>query len=124
MATDYLSALNVGSGLNTTEIISALVDAERIPKENLINSKIEEKTIKISSLGQVQTSLSSLNTGLDTINGLSGLEAKSTDTSIDVSISDNTHPSLTSTTISASGRALHTAVIRCSGCSASNFTLI
>lgn len=90
MATDYLSALNVGSGLNTTEIISALVDAERIPKENLINSKIEEKTIKISSLGQVQTSLSSLNTGLDTINGLSGLEAKSTDTSIDVSISDNT----------------------------------
>lgn len=90
MSTDYLSALNVGSGLNTTEIISALVDAERIPKENIINAKIEEKTIKISSLGQVQTSLSSLNTGLDTINGLSGLEAKSTDTSIDVSISDNT----------------------------------
>lgn len=90
MATDYLSALNVGSGLNTTEIISALVDAERIPKEEIINSKIEEKTIKISSLGQVQTSLSSLDTGLDIINGLSGLEVNSTDTSIDVSITDNT----------------------------------
>ena len=52
MATDYLSALNVGSGLNTTEIISALVDAECIPKENLINSKIEEKTIKFLLLGK------------------------------------------------------------------------
>ena len=28
---DYLSALNVGSGLNTTEIIDALVEAERAP---------------------------------------------------------------------------------------------
>ena len=29
MSVDYLSTLNVGSGLNTTEIIDALVDAER-----------------------------------------------------------------------------------------------
>ncbi len=43
MATDYLSALNVGSGLNTTEIIDALVNAERVPKEEQINKKIDEK---------------------------------------------------------------------------------
>ena len=32
MAVDYLSSLNVGSGLNTTEIIDALVEAERAPR--------------------------------------------------------------------------------------------
>ena len=33
MATDYLSALNAGSGLNVTQIVDALVDAERVPKQ-------------------------------------------------------------------------------------------
>ena len=47
MATDYLSALNVGSGLNTTEIIDSLVNAERVPKEEQINKKIEEKSLSI-----------------------------------------------------------------------------
>ena len=37
MATDYLSALNVGTGLNTTEIIDSLVEAERAPKARMIN---------------------------------------------------------------------------------------
>ena len=32
MATDYLSALNAGSGLNVTQV-DALVDAERVPKQ-------------------------------------------------------------------------------------------
>ena len=30
---DVFSALNVGSGLNTTELIKNLVDAEKAPKE-------------------------------------------------------------------------------------------
>ena len=36
MAVDYLSTLNAGSGLNTSEIIDALVNAERAPQENKI----------------------------------------------------------------------------------------
>ena len=32
MAVDYISTLNAGSGLNTTQIIDALVDAERAPR--------------------------------------------------------------------------------------------
>ena len=36
MAVDYLSALNVGSGLNTTELIDTLVNAERAPTEALL----------------------------------------------------------------------------------------
>ena len=37
MATDYLSALNAGSGLNVTQIVDALVDAERVPKQEKID---------------------------------------------------------------------------------------
>ena len=36
MAVDYLSALNAGSGLNTTQIVDALVEASRAPKEEAI----------------------------------------------------------------------------------------
>ena len=37
--TDVFSALNVGSGLNTTELIQNLVDAERAPKEEKLIKK-------------------------------------------------------------------------------------
>ena len=37
MSTDYLSALNAGSGLNVTQIVDALVDAERVPKQKQID---------------------------------------------------------------------------------------
>ena len=40
--TDVFSALNVGSGLNTTELIKNLITAERAPKEKKINDKIEK----------------------------------------------------------------------------------
>ena len=46
MATDYLSALNAGSGLNVTEIVDALVDAERVPRQQKIDEAKEEATVK------------------------------------------------------------------------------
>ena len=51
---DYLSALNVGSGLNTTEIIDALVEAERAPVAGEITEAKDKKTVEISSLGRVK----------------------------------------------------------------------
>ena len=54
MAVDYLSSLNVGSGLNSTEIIDALVEAERAPRASEINSAKEKRTVEISSLGQIK----------------------------------------------------------------------
>ena len=41
MSTDYLSALNAGSGLNVTQIVDALVDAERVPKQKQIDEARE-----------------------------------------------------------------------------------
>ena len=64
MATDYLSALNVGSGLNTTEIVDSLVNAERAPRENILTTAKEERTVNVSALGTVKTELASLNTSL------------------------------------------------------------
>ena len=54
MAVDYLSTLNAGSGLNNTEIIDALVNAERAPQENNITKKRDQRTVQISSLSQVK----------------------------------------------------------------------
>ena len=89
MATDYLSALNVGSGLNTTEIIDSLVQAERTPRENMINTAKEEKTVSISALGTVKTELSGLNASLDVVGSVSGLAAIQSGNSVQVEITDS-----------------------------------
>ena len=54
MATDYLSALNAGSGLNVTQIVDALVDAERVPKQEKIDEAKETASVKISALGSLK----------------------------------------------------------------------
>ena len=54
MAVDYLSAMNVGSGLNVTQIVDALVDAEKAPREAQLNENIEEKTVSISAFAEVK----------------------------------------------------------------------
>ena len=89
MATDYLSALNVGSGLNTTEIIDSLVNAERAPREKVINTAKEEKTVSISALGQVKTELSGLNASLDVVGSVSGLAEIQSGSSVQVEITDS-----------------------------------
>ena len=88
MATDYLSALNIGSGLKTTEIIDALVDAERAPREASINSAKEEKSLSISALGQVKTELTSLNANLGVIETVNGLAPVQSGASVDIEIVD------------------------------------
>ena len=78
MAVDYLSALNVGSGLNVTQIVDALVDAEKAPREATLNSKIEEKTVSISAFAEVKQEFSALKTSLTTLSGLSILDVQAT----------------------------------------------
>ena len=44
MTVDYLSTLNSsGSGLNITQIVDSLVQAEKDPQENLIQTKLTIK---------------------------------------------------------------------------------
>ena len=63
MAVDYLSAINQGgSGLNITQIVDGLVEAETAPEKDLINSNVDAKTLEISSLGTVASELAALKT--------------------------------------------------------------
>lgn len=78
MAVDYLSAMNVGSGLNVTQIVDALVDAEKAPREAQITENIEEKTVSISGFAQVKTEFSTLKTNLATLSQVSGLKLQTT----------------------------------------------
>ena len=89
MAVDYLSTLNAGSGLNTTEIIDALVNAERAPQENIISKKRDQRTVQISSLSQVKQDFESLDTDLAPANGQTGLVANRTGTALDIEIDDS-----------------------------------
>ena len=89
MATDYLSALNVGSGLNTTEIIDSLVNADVVPKQNIINTKIDERKVSISALGQLQTDLKSFDTNLVAIDGMIGLSVNSSGTATSLEVTNS-----------------------------------
>lgn len=73
MAVDYLSALNVGSGLNVTQIVDALVDAEKVPQEARIQEQLEERNTSISSLGDVKSDLNVFKSNLDVYKGETGL---------------------------------------------------
>tara|TARA_B110001450_G_scaffold134475_1_gene126282 strand:- start:1176 stop:3770 length:2595 start_codon:yes stop_codon:yes gene_type:complete len=89
MAVDYLSAINQGgSGLNITQIVDSLVDAEKIPQENAIQSKIDTNTTSISAIGEVKSALSKLSTTLANLVGKTSLEVSSNSTAVTASISD------------------------------------
>ena len=49
---DYVQALGAGAGFDTKKIVEALVNAEKVPTESRINSKIAEAEDKISGLGK------------------------------------------------------------------------
>lgn len=81
MAVDYLSSLKIGSGLNTTQIIDAIVEAERAPKAALIDSSKEQKTVEISGLGTVKQDFNKLNTKIKSLSGSTGLKTEQVGTS-------------------------------------------
>ena len=86
MAVDYLSALNVGSGLNVTQIVDALIDAERVPRESQINKKIDERTVSISALGEVKTELTTFKDNLEYLEttNTNGLVVASSDEAVTI----------------------------------------
>ena len=89
MAVDYLSAINQGgSGLNITQIVDSLVDAEKIPQENAIQSKIDTNTTSISAIGEVKSALSKLSTSLSGLVGKTSLSVSSNSTSVTANITD------------------------------------
>ena len=88
MAVDYLNALNVGSGLQTNEIIDALVEAERAPKASEITTAKEKRTVEISGLCQIKSGFEKMDTSLAPVEKITGLAVASSGTGMAVEISD------------------------------------
>ena len=58
MAVDYLSAINrQGSGLNISEIVDSLVEAETAPQVNKIQKDIDNRNAAISGYAIVANEL-------------------------------------------------------------------
>ena len=68
MAVDFLGALGAGSDVDTKSLTQSLVDAERAPKEQLINRKISESEATISAYGIVAASLETLQAAFEKLN--------------------------------------------------------
>lgn len=89
MAVDYLSAINQnGSGLNITQIVDSLVEAEQAPQEDQIQNKIDVKTTAISAIGEVKSSLSVLSSSLTNLVGKTSLSVSSNSAAISATITD------------------------------------
>ena len=103
MTVDYLSAINSsGSGLNITQIVDSLVDAEKVPQENQIQTKIDAKNTAISAIGEIKSALSKLSTALTTLKGNTSLNVNSTSSAITAKISDPSTAVAINSTISIS----------------------
>jgi len=87
MAVDYLSAINQGgSGLNITQIVDSLVEAETSPQREQINNKIEAKTLEISAMSQVAVELDKLKSNTYTFANKTLLTTSSANTAASLSI--------------------------------------
>ena len=76
-----IQSLGIGSGLKIDEIVSALVDAEKVPKEQSINRKEEITNAKISAYGEIKSRLSSFQTAAASLRSSSNFSQKEVTTS-------------------------------------------
>lgn len=86
MASNALTALNAGSGLDSRAIVDGLVGVERTARSEPITRKLETLNARISALGQLRSALSGIATSLDTRvrSGELGLQLDSSDSAIGV----------------------------------------
>lgn len=88
MSSDYLKALNIGSGLDTTQIIDAIVNARKAPREAIINSSIESRQTQTTGFSEIKNALSSFKTNLSLYSGINGIAVGSNGTGVTATISN------------------------------------
>lgn len=77
----------IGSGLDIESIVTALVGAERAPKESQLARLEKATTTKFSALGTLKGALSNLQTALKSLNDSALFETRSASSSIATSVS-------------------------------------
>ena len=87
---DYLSILNQkGSGLNITQIVDSLVEADTVPKKNMLE---EDKTVKqteISAFASLASELNLLKADLSSMANSNKYVPVSGNSNLAISVSDN-----------------------------------
>ena len=87
MAVDYISAINQnGSGLNITQIVESLVEAETKPKKDNINDKIDSKNLDITAIGKLTSELNTLQTSLNSLSDVSKFKTTSGNTGTTITV--------------------------------------
>lgn len=81
MAIDFLSTMGVGSGINTEEVVSALVEAQRAPVQAGIDRDTERAEATISGYGYVKSAVEQLRSAFDAIDDVRGVSTFSVSTS-------------------------------------------
>lgn len=61
---DIASALGIGSGINTTQLVADLVASSREPKETALNTRITTNNARISALASAKSSLTTFSNAL------------------------------------------------------------
>ena len=89
MAVDYLSAINKqGSGLNITQIVDSIVQAETAPIASRIQKNIDNKNAVISGYAVIAAELDKMKQYADTAKGSTAFSVNSDSSALTVNVSD------------------------------------
>ena len=106
MAVDYLSAINKqGSGLNITQIVDSLVQAETAPIASRIQKNIDDKNAVISGYAVIAAELDKMKQYADTAKGSTGFSVNSDSSAVSVSVADQSTATAFDASISVSSLA-------------------
>ena len=90
MAVDYVSAINTkGSGLNITQIVDSLVEADTVPKKNMLEEDKTTKQTEISAFASLASELNSLKFDLSSLADSNKYVPSSGNSNLAISVSDN-----------------------------------
>ena len=106
MAVDYLSAINKqGSGLNITQIVDSLVQAETAPIASRIQKNIDDKNAVISGYALLSVELDKLKDYANTTKGSTAFSVSSDNTAVEVKVSDQSQAKAFDASIAVSALA-------------------
>ena len=83
----------IGSNIDTQAIVTSLVNAEKVPKQEQINAATQKATTTLSSIGKIQSALDTFRTALDTMassSSFTGLTGSSSDEKVATMTASNT----------------------------------
>ena len=106
MAVDYLSAINKqGSGLNITQIVDSIVQAETAPVASRIQKNIDDKNAVISGYAVISAELDKMKDYANSAKGSTAFSVNSDNSAVGVQVSDQSQAKAFDASIAVSSLA-------------------